>query len=166
MKTTTVVSTETRTMQPSDLGQVMVIEDTNGPRSNPMGGAWTKEDFCAVLQAANHQGIVALMKQNRKYKIVGFAVYCLLADKIHVCNMAVHPEHQGQGVGTMLIDRLKDKLARSGRRKALEFDIRESNLPAQLYLKGRGFRAISVVRNWYEQPVREDAYKFQFKLEG
>jgi ribosomal-protein-alanine N-acetyltransferase len=154
---------DTRTMQPSDLNAVLAIEENNGPKSNPMGGAWTKEDFCSVLQAANHAGLLVTVTQNRRTKIVGFAIYCMMPDKIHVCNLAIHKDYERRGLASLMIGKLKDKL-RPGKRTSLEFDIRESNLHAQLYLKKQGFRAISVIRNWYEHPEREDAYKFQYKL--
>lgn len=142
------------------LPQVLVIEKSNSQEANPLGGAWSKEDFMQVLAIPSHHGIVAW----RGSKIVGFAVYCLSMDKIHIANMAVHADYLNESVGSQLIMKLKAKL-RPKRRVSLEIDIRESNLRAQLFLRSRGFKAICVCRNWYEKPRKEDCYKFQFKLE-
>lgn len=142
------------------LPQVMAIEKINSHESNPLLGAWKCEDFYEVLSQPNHQGIVA-WKGN---KIVGFAIYCLSIDMIHIANMAVHSDYLKQGVGTQLLIKLNSKL-KPKRRTTLEIDIRESNLHAQLFLRGRGFKAICVCRNWYEEPRKEDCYKFQYKLE-
>lgn len=142
------------------LTQVLAIEKSNSQESNPLGGSWTKKDFLDVLAIPSHHGIVAW----KGSKIVGFVIYCLSMDKIFVANLAVHADHLNEGIGSQLVMKLKSKL-RPKRRVSLEIDIRESNLRAQLFLRGRGFKAVCVCRNWFEQPRKEDCYKFQYKLE-
>lgn len=162
MKTETMLTTKASVtaLHRDYLPQVLAIEKVNSQESNPLEGAWKGKDFKEVLAQPNHQGIVAWQGT----KIVGFAIYCLSLDKIHIANMAVHPDYLRQGIGSQLLMKLKAKL-RLKRRTSLEIDIRESNLHAQLFLRGRGFKAICVCRNWYEEPRKEDAYKFQYKLE-
>ncbi len=152
-----VANFEIRFIKPADLREVVMIEQRDGAKSNPLGGAWAKEDFCQVLQSASHKGLVVRAKRH----IIGYVVYCLMPDKIHVCNMVVTTKFRKHGAGTQMLDKLKEEL--SLRRPLLEIDVKESNLAAQLFLRNRGFKAISVVRNWYEKPVKEDAYKFQFQ---
>lgn len=142
------------------LPQIMAIEESNSMESNPVAGTWSKKDFMEVLACPTHRGIVAW----RGGKIIGFAIYCLSHDKIHVANFAVHANFINQGVGSQIINKLKGNL-KARRRVSLEIDIRESNLRAQLFLKGHGFRAFCVCRNWFENPRQEDAYKFRYKLE-
>lgn len=142
------------------LPQVMEIEEGNSLESNPLAGKWKRKDFLEVLAHPNHQGMVAWSGK----KIVGFAIYSLSYEKIHICNMAVHPDYLNQGIGSQIIMKFKSKL-RPKRRTSIDIDIRESNLRAHLFLRNRGFKAICVCRNWYEAPCKEDAYKFQYKLE-
>ena len=40
--------------------------------------------------------------------------------------------------------------------------VRETNLPAQLFFRSLGFRAVSIVSDFYED-TREDAYLMQFR---
>jgi ribosomal-protein-alanine N-acetyltransferase len=40
--------------------------------------------------------------------------------------------------------------------------VRETNLPAQLFFKAAGFRAVTVLRAYYEDSP-EDAYLMQFR---
>jgi ribosomal-protein-alanine N-acetyltransferase len=41
-------------------------------------------------------------------------------------------------------------------------EIRETNLPAQLFFRAAGFRAVSVLRSFYAD-TPEDAYLMQFR---
>jgi ribosomal-protein-alanine N-acetyltransferase len=41
-------------------------------------------------------------------------------------------------------------------------EVRETNLPAQVFFRSNGFRAISVMRNFYDD-TPEDAYAMQFR---
>ena len=95
--------------------------------------------------------------------MVGFSVYNIQPDKLHIWNMAVDKDHEGRGVGVQIIDKLKSKL-QYDRRRILEIDVREYNLHAQLFLKKCGFLAVETVPGWYEEPRLEDAYKFRFTL--
>ncbi|MEM6473569.1 MAG: ribosomal-protein-alanine N-acetyltransferase RimI, partial [Planctomycetota bacterium] len=48
------------------------------------------------------------------------------------------------------------------RRNRIMLEVRETNLEAQLFFKSLGFRAISVLRDFYDDTV-EDAYLMQFR---
>ncbi len=61
-----------------------------------------------------------------------------------------------------MVAKLVGKLS-SHRRTRISLQIRESNLPAQLYLRSLDFRAIEVVRDAYED-TGEDAYVLQYVL--
>jgi ribosomal-protein-alanine N-acetyltransferase len=77
-------------------------------------------------------------------------------------NFAVGPHVRRQGVGAQMVRRLIDKLSQQ-RRKEIVLDVRESNLGAQLFFKTQAFRAVSVLRNYYEDTT-EDAYSMQYTL--
>ena len=44
-------------------------------------------------------------------------------------------------------------------------EVRETNLAAQLFFRQRGFKAISVLRDFYDDTT-EDAYLMQYSLEA
>jgi ribosomal-protein-alanine N-acetyltransferase len=48
------------------------------------------------------------------------------------------------------------------RRSRIMLEIRETNLPAQLFFRTLGFRAVSVLRQFYED-TPEDAYLMQYR---
>jgi ribosomal-protein-alanine N-acetyltransferase len=64
-------------------------------------------------------------------------------------------------VGSQMVRKLASKLSRD-RRSRIMLEIRETNLSAQLFFREAGFRAISVLRAFYDD-TPEDAYLMQFR---
>ncbi len=50
----------------------------------------------------------------------------------------------------------------SQRRTRILLEVRETNLAAQLFFRKQGFRAVSVLRDFYEDTT-EDAYVMQYR---
>jgi len=81
-------------------------------------------------------------------------------NRLHVLNFAVHPQHRRSGVGAAMITKLRSKLSPERRRRLL-LEVRETNLAAQLFSRQMKFRAISVLRDFYDD-TPEDAYLFEY----
>jgi ribosomal-protein-alanine N-acetyltransferase len=134
-----------------DMPEVLDIE------SRSFEFAWSEDDFIRCLRQRNCIGMIA----EHDDRVVGFMVYELNKARIQVLNFAVHPAFRRRGVGTQMIAKLMGKLS-SQRRTRLVLEVRETNLPAQLFFRTCGFRAISVLRSFYED-TPEDAYLMQFR---
>lgn len=119
---------------------------------------WCEEEFFRVLRQRNCIGMVAECGE----RVVGFMIYELHKSRLQVLNLAVAPESRRMGVGRQMVAKLVGKLS-SHRRTRISLQIRETNLPAQLYLRALDFRAIEVVRDAYED-TGEDAYVLQYVL--
>ena len=119
--------------------------------------AWSEEDFIRCLRQRNCIGMVA----EREDDVVGFMIYELHRNRLHVLNFAVRSVTRRRGVGSAMIDKLVGKLAFQRRNRIL-LEVRESNLAAQLFFRERGFRAISVLRDFYDDST-EDAYLMQYR---
>jgi ribosomal-protein-alanine N-acetyltransferase len=113
---------------------------------------WLEEDFIHCLRQRNCIGMAAEFDD----RVVGFMIYELHKTRIHVLNFAVHPRFRRCGVGSQLVDKLMLKLS-SKRRTRIVLEVRENNLPAQLFFQANKFRAISVMHEYY-QDTPEDAY--------
>ncbi len=122
--------------------------------------AWTEEDFLCCLRQRNCIGMVA----ERQEQIVGFMIYELLKQQLHVLNFAVAPWTRRQNVGCQMVDKLVHKLSQQRRHEIL-LEVRESNLAAQLFFHTQGFMATSVLRGYYED-TEEDAYLMKYRLAG
>lgn len=119
--------------------------------------AWTEEDFIRCLRQRNCIGMVA----EEDDQILGFMIYELHKTRLHILNFAVNPEHRRRAVGRAMVDKLLGKLSHE-RRNRIMLEVRETNLEAQLFFKSLGFRAISVLRDFYDDAV-EDAYLMQYR---
>lgn len=118
---------------------------------------WLEEDFIRCLKQRNCIGMVA----EHDDRVVGFMIYELSKTRIHVLNFAVAADERRLGVGTQMIAKLIGKLSMQ-RRSRITLEIRETNLAAQLFFRANSFRAVSVLRAFYED-TPEDAYLMQYR---
>lgn len=119
--------------------------------------AWTEDDFIRCLRQRNCIGMVA----EQDNQVVGFMIYELHKNRLHILNFAVHSDHRRNGVGNAMMSKLLCKLSHE-RRNRIMLEVRETNLEAQLFFKNLGFRAISVLRDFYDDAA-EDAYLMQLR---
>lgn len=120
--------------------------------------AWTEEDFLRCLRQRNCIGMVAEQGE----KVVGFMIYELHKSKLHILNFAVNPGCRRLGIGAQMVAKLISKLS-SHRRTRITLEVRETNLAAQLFFQKQGFRAVRVLRSYYED-TGEDAFLMQYKI--
>jgi ribosomal-protein-alanine N-acetyltransferase len=136
-----------------DMAEVLKIENESFEFS------WNEEDFLSCLRQRNCIGMVAEHDQ----EIVGFMVYELHKAKLNILNFAVSNETRRQHVGAQMVHKLVDKLSQQ-RRNEIILEVRESNLDAQLFFKIHGFRAVTILRNHYDDTT-EDAYVMRYRLD-
>jgi len=134
-----------------DMAEVLQIEDRSFEFS------WSEEDFIRCLRQRNCIGMVA----EHNERVVGFMIYELHRNRLHVLNFAVHPDFRRRQIGTQMLRKLVSKLSPQ-RRSRIMLEVRETNLDAQLFFREAGFRAVSLLRDFYEDTT-EDAYLMQFR---
>ena len=140
-----------RWMVRRDLPEVLKIENES------FEFPWTKDDFLGKPHQRNCIYMVAEYNEN----IVGFIVYELNKNKIKLINLAVDPRFRRLGVGTQMVAKLIGKLNYQNR-KRITFEIRETNLGAQLFFRTIGFQVIQILKN-YHYEMEEDAYLMQYR---
>ena len=118
---------------------------------------WLEEDFMRCLRQTNCIGMVV----EHYGKVVGFMVYELQKTQIHVLNFAVAKDYRRRGVGSQMIAKLTSKLS-SQRRSRILLEVRETNLPAQLFFRSQGFRVVGILRGHYKE-TPEDAYQMRYR---
>ena len=117
---------------------------------------WSDGDFTRCMRQRNCIGMVAESGDS----VVAFMIYELHRSRLHVLNFAVARSHRRLGIGTRMMDKLIGKLTPE-RRNRIMLEVRETNLPAQLFFRSLGFRAISVLKDFY-QDTTEDAYLMHY----
>ena len=116
---------------------------------------WSDEDFTRCLRQRNCIGMVAEVGDS----VVAFMIYELHRTRLHVLNFAVRRSHRRLGIGTQMMGKLFAKLSVE-RRDRILLEVRERNLPAQVFFRSLGYRAITVLKDFYEDST-EDAYLMQ-----
>jgi ribosomal-protein-alanine N-acetyltransferase len=137
-----------------DMPEVLAIENDS------FEFPWCENDFLRCLRQRNCIGMVA----EHDDRVVGFMIYELHKARLHVLNFAVGSRSRRLGIGTQMIEKLVGKLSLQRRNRIL-LEVRETNLAAQLFFRSSGFRAVSVLREFYED-TPEDAYLMQFRFRG
>jgi ribosomal-protein-alanine N-acetyltransferase len=146
------IQVQVRWMVRRDFTQVLAIEEIC------FEFPWTEQEFRQCLQQPNCLGMVA----EHEGRVVGFIVYETPKNRILVTNIAVEPEFQRHGIARQMIQKLVSKMIYQQRHK-IAIEIRETNLPALLCFRALGFRASTVLKNFYENQS-EDAYVLQYRL--
>ena len=146
------IHVQVRWMVRRDFAPVLAIEETC------FEFPWTEQEFRQCLQQPNCLGMVA----EHEGRIVGFVIYETPKNRIFVTNIAVDPEFQRHGIARQMVQKLVSKMIYQQRHK-IAIGIRETNLPALLCFRSLGFRASTMLKNFYENQS-EDTYILQYRL--
>ena len=120
---------------------------------------WSEDDFVRCLRQRNCIGMVAEMDD----RVVGFMIYELHKNRLHVLNFAVAARFRRMGIGSQMLKKLVGKLSQQ-RRSRIMLEVRETNLAAQLFFRSNSFKAVSVLRSFYDD-TPEDAYVMQYRCQ-
>ena len=144
------VAVHIRWMIRRDMAEVLAIENA----SFEFPGF--EEDFIHCLRQRNCIGMVA----EHDDQVVGFMIYELHKTRLHILNFAVSESMRRHGIGYQMVAKLLSKLSPQ-RRNRVQLEVRETNLAAQLFFRNSGFRAVSVMREYYDD-TPEDAYVMEY----
>ncbi len=119
--------------------------------------AWSEEDFLKHLRERNCIAMVAETEfHGDEGKIVGFMLYLLEKDKLPILRFAVLPRYRRKGIGTQMLDKLKNKLS-SHRRTRITIDVPDNELRAHLFLKNNEFQG---------SILSDEEYHFVYRHKG
>lgn len=119
---------------------------------------WSEDDFIRCLRQRNCISMVA----EHNERVAGFMIYELHKNRLHMLNLAVANNSRRHSIGTQMVQKLIGKLSQQRRIRIL-LEVRETNLAAQLFFRQLGFRAISVLHDFYIDTT-EDTYLMQYRL--
>jgi len=126
-----------------------VLEVENESFINP----WTREMYDSELR--NPEVCHIYVARVSVCRVVGFCAFWLVADQMHVNNVAVRPSYRGRGLGSALIRHTLTEAFRLGARFAT-LEVRRSNVGARKLYERFGFEVIGTLLAYYKDPV-EDA---------
>ncbi len=138
-----------RRMAAADLPQVMAIE--NQAFSNP----WSTEMVKKELTQEWSTVLLAEELGPTGWELRGFAIFWLVADEVHVLNVATDSTHRRQGIGRQVMKAVLDH-GRHHKCQLATLEVRRTNEAAIGLYTSLGFRAVGMRPNYYTDN-REDA---------
>jgi ribosomal-protein-alanine N-acetyltransferase len=140
-------------MTESRLDAVVAIE------RRAYGHPWTHGNFFDSLRSG-YQGQLLCAGE----VVLGYFVAMQGVDEVHLLNITVDPEYQGQGWGRVMLDALA-LWSRAQGAQWLWLEVRTSNVRAQRVYQHYGFRRVGDRKNYYPATQgREDAIVMSYKL--
>lgn len=121
---------------------------------------WAEEDFLRCLRQRNCIGMVT----EHDERVIGYMIYELHKDRLHVLNLAVAKVHRGKTVGKQMVQKLIGKLSLE-RRNRIEVELPDFNISGQKFLSAVGFKAVGVSPGWFDRSGA-DAIEFQHRVDG
>ena len=143
-----------RPMAVRDLDRVMAVE------AHAYSHPWTRGNFIDSLAA----GYLAQVLYGDDVGVVGYFVAMPGVDELHLLNIAVSPDWQGQGHGSSLL-RAVQLHARALGMSTLWLEVRQSNERARALYRLRGFVEVGLRKGYYPAALRrEDAVVMSLAL--
>lgn len=120
---------------------------------------WTARHFREEMSGRERRALLVLRARAAPFApgrgILAYCAYQMVADELHVLNLAVALAHRRRGLARWLLGVALDLGSRGGARRAF-LEVRASNAAALALYDGMGFAVVSVRRGYYADP-REDA---------
>jgi ribosomal-protein-alanine N-acetyltransferase len=136
-------------MKKEDIGQVLAIEQAS------FSMPWTRNLFLSEFRSSKVSSLLVALANTPVRTVAGYIVWWLVADEIHILNLAVAHAYRRRGIARKLVlAALKRGRGKGAKRAFLE--VRASNSAAQKLYSQLGFTGISMRRNYYDEPI-EDA---------
>jgi [ribosomal protein S18]-alanine N-acetyltransferase len=129
---------ELRPMERRDVDQVVAIE------RRVFATPWSRASFERECVDGASSSWVAVVDG----AVAGYAISWIVCDEVHIGNIAVVPELQGEGLGRMLLARMLDAGAERGATLAT-LEARESNTRALRLYAGFSFRPVAIRKRYY-----------------
>ena len=150
-----VAALEIGPMRLGDLDQVMEIEKLS------FRSPWTGQVF--LEEMARDWAFVDVVRDASRGQVVAFGNYWLVADEVHLLNLATHPSARRAGHASRMLAHIVD-FGRARRCRLITLEARRSNAAALRLYRRFGFRPVGVRPNYYTED-HEDAIVMLLDLE-
>lgn len=120
---------------------------------------WTEGNFRAAVSTTGRVTTLVLRRpsptRGEPPVVVGYCVFQVVADELHILDLAVDPAERRRGLARWLLSYCLDRARRRGADRTF-LEVRRSNEPARALYSSFGFRVVGERRDYYRDPG-EDA---------
>lgn len=135
-----------RPWRPEDIPRIVAIEVASF--GEPWSEAMIREELDGEL---GHCDVVV---GGPRQEILGFSLYWLVAEEVHLLVLAVDPAWRRRGVARRLMAELERRGA-AGRATVIDLEVRPTNQAARAFYRALGFDEVGLRPRYYAN--REDA---------
>ena len=136
-------------MDKTDLSEVLDIERESFP------SPWTEGMFSRELGSTHSMCLAARINVEENSVIVAYIIFWLVADEVHMHNLAVKKEYRRQGLAFNLMEAMAE-IAGKNEIKEQTLEVRKSNTEAIKLYEKCGF-VVKGIRPLYYADTHEDA---------
>ena len=124
----------------ADLDAVLAIERLSFPTP------WERQAFSE--EVARPWARLEVLRQVETGGVVAFCNYWLVADELHILNVAVHPDERRRGHAARLLEHILSEASRN-KTRVVSLEVRLSNHAAQALYRKFGFREVGTRPRYY-----------------
>jgi [ribosomal protein S18]-alanine N-acetyltransferase len=140
----------------SDLDAIEEIERLSFP------APWPRAAFADELDRPWAR--LEVLREAATGRTLGFCNYWLVADELHILNVAVHPDARRRGHAARLLEHML-AAGREAHARVASLEVRVSNQAATALYRKRGFREVGLRPKYYANDG-EDALLMDLDLEA
>jgi ribosomal-protein-alanine N-acetyltransferase len=123
---------------------------------------WSRQQFLDCLTAGYKLYIV----RDDSESIIGYWVIQLILDELHLLNICVAPDKQGQGLGSLFLTQIISQGSEAGCNRLL-LEVRRDNKAARRLYQNKDFERIGIRKGYYpgKEGTRVDAIVMEYLFE-
>jgi ribosomal-protein-alanine N-acetyltransferase len=138
-----------RRATPADVRAIWEIEQASFP------APWSRWAILGELANPVSVTLIAGTSPPTPWKLLGYVIFWVAAEEMHLLNLAVHPQHRSQGIARRLLTEALNQARQKGAQIAW-LEVRPSNAPALNLYNSFGFKTAGRRPKYYRE-TQEDA---------
>ncbi len=140
---------EIQPLTEKELSQALELDDIC------FGGLWSLEGYKREIESPNSCLLTVSLNLGETKKVIGLGCFWAVLEEAHITILAIHPDYQGRGLGSLLLKNLLEEAYNRGLERAT-LEVAESNKKAINLYKKFGFKEAGRRKKYY-QKTGEDA---------
>jgi len=119
------------------------------------GGLWSLDAYKREIESPNSYLLIININQDLSKKVIGLGCFWAILEEAHITILAIHPNFQRQGLGSLLLENLLNEAVKRKLERAT-LEVGENNNKAINLYQKFGFKEAGRRKKYYKK-TGEDA---------